>query len=810
MSDLARNLRYALRILIRTPGLTIIAVCVLALGIGANTAIFTIVNTVLLRHLPYANPDRLVRISLVRTEHINADQPLSYPDFVDLQSQAPVFEHVAVHRAYRFVMPHSGGSVHLTGAIVSADMFSLLGVSPEMGRSFLPQEDDQPAAGNLPVVVSHRFWETYLNSDRNVIGQSLQLNHQAFLVVGVMPSGFEFPIQADPVDLWTTTAIDKSFKSQRGTHIFQVIARLRSATPMYEATTQLNTIMSRLAQQYPETDKGIALRVTAESEHIVGDIRPALLVLFAATGLVLLIACVNLANLFLVQTAVRQKEIAIRLALGASRGRVVRQLLLEAGLLAFSGGILGFVLAVWGTTTLVKLSPRTIPRMAEVTTDQRVFLFAMVASSLTVALFGLLPSLEAYKAGVAESLKGAGQSASGTLRHNRIRGLLVIVQLALSLTLLVSAGLLINSFRHLTQVNPGFNFNNLLTARISLLGGFYSDEKATAFFDQLLSRTDALPGVRGSAVAYPLPLSTGNELAVGFAIEGRNIAPTSQPTTNLSLVSPNYFKIMGVSLLGGREFTGADTMTAKPVAIINETLAQRFFPGQNPLGRHIQPGISASGNPPMREIVGVVRNMKNHGLSASDSLEIYLPFKQMDFYSVSLIVRSELQPTLVATALRKLVSDIDPQVPVYDVRTMDQYLGTSVAQPRFNATLLGAFAGFALLLAALGIYGVIAYSVTQRRRELSIRMALGARRLDALKLVLREGAFLVLIGLAFGTVGALGSARLLASLLFGIKPTDPFTFLCVLLVLALVGMVAVYIPAYAASRVNPVAVLKEE
>jgi putative ABC transport system permease protein len=818
MGDLIQDLRYGLRMLARSPGFTATAALTLALGIGANTAIFSVVNAVLLRPLPFPQSERIMRVVSVRTRDIAADDNVSYPDFLDWRAQNHVFEEMAVFRTDSTTLTGQGEPANLTDAVVSADLFSLLGVKPELGRAFLP-EDDKPGAalGGDAVILGHRLWERRFGADRDIVGRTIRLDNRPFTVVGVMPAGFQFPIQGAPIDLWKTIAVDleaspgeKSMGSQRGAHYLDAIARLKPNVARAQAQAEMSAIVSSLNKQFPENAPRAA-RIVPEIDRLVDDVRPALLVLLAAVGCVLLIACANVANLLLARATTRQREMAIRGALGAARARVIRQLFTESTLLALLGGALGALLALWGADSLVRLIPQDVPRLAEIGLDRRVLLFTTALSLLTGLLFGLAPAVEASKSDLTESLKEGGRGSSEGRHRNRLRSLLVVTEVAVALVLLVGAGLLIQSFRRLQRVDPGFNPHDVLTFKLSLPDTQYSAARQLDFLQQLIARLDRLPGVRSSSAVLPLPLST-DEIDTLFGIEGRPVAEADRPRTSYSWVEPEYFRTMGIPLRAGRDFTALDDLRATPVVIIDETLARRFFPHQNPLGQRIKPGIGNGykDGPPLREIVGVVGDVKQTSLQGEPISGVYVPLAQSPGMSLTAVVRADVEPRSLVSAVRKEVAAMDRDLPVYEVKTLDDYLAASVAEPHFNTLLLGVFAGLALALAAVGLYGVVSYSVTQRTHEIGVRMALGAERYDVLRLVVRQGLLLVLAGVAIGLAAALALTRLMSSLLYGVRPTDPATFAFVSLILAGVALLASYIPARRAAKVDPMVALRYE
>jgi len=812
MNTLLQDLKYGLRMLAKNPGFTAVAVLTLALGIGANTAIFSVVNAVVLRPLPYSQPDRLVSVisTVLRDNH---DSSASYPDFLDWRDRNHAFDKMAVFRTENFALIGSGEPLHLSGAVVSADLFSLLGVTPILGRPFV-SEEDKPGmvSGSSPVILSHSLWQRRFDSDPNVAGRAINLDGRACAVVGVMPPGFHFPTLAEPVDLWTTIAVDTKpggTGAQRGAHYLDVIARLKPRATLGQAQAEMSAIVSVLNKEYPgHMPRGA--RVVPLHDHLVAGVRPALVVLLGAVACVLLIVCANVANLLLARATTRQREMSIRAALGASRVRVMRQVLTEATLLACVGGSLGLLLAQSATDTLIGMSPVNIPRLTQFNLDGRVLAFTSLVSLLTGLLFGLTPALYGFKSDLARSLKEGGRGSSEGGHGGSLRGTLVAGEVAVALVLLVGAGLLMQSFLRLQRVHPGFDPHHVLTLRLDSPAS-YDQARQMEFFERVLEGVRALPGVRSASGVFGLPFSEA-DAKTGFGIEGRPIAKADRPVAEYMAVKPDYFRTLEIPLRAGRDFTVVDNLKSPPVAIINETLARRYFPHQDPVGQRIQPGISNGygDKPPMREIVGVVGDVKVHSLAADPQAQCYVPLAQSPIGLMTVVVRTDGDPLRLAPSVRSSVAALDKNVPAYNIGTLDQSLAQSVAQPRFITLLLGIFAGLAVVLAAVGLYGLMAYSVVQRTHEIGLRIALGARQADVLKLVVRQGFTFTVIGVAIGVVLALGATRLLSSLLYGLKPTDPTTFVGISLLLAAVGLLACYIPARRATKVDPMVALRYE
>ncbi len=806
LETLLQDLRYGLRQLRRNPGVTFVAVLTLALGIGANTAIFSVVNAVLLRPLPYPDSDRLVSVMEAGP---GTGHPVSYPNFFDWQAENHVFSGMASYNYAQFILSGAGQAVHVQALTVSSGLFRVLKVKPLLGRGFEPRDDER--GGNV-VVLSHILWRQRFNSDPSIVGQNITLSGRTFTVIGVMPMGFQFPPDGHEA-LWTSVAVDREAGSNimtgRDYCTLSVIARLKPGVGLAKAQTDMDLIARRLAQQYPETNaRQTTVRIVPEIDRVVGSVRLPLLLILGVVAGVLLIACANVANLSLARNLARQKEIAVRAALGAHRARVCRQLLTESLLLSLLGGVAGIAIAAWGTQTLVRLAPEDLPRIAEVGLDLRVLSFAMVLSFVTAVIFGVVPAVQASKINLVDSLKEAGLAGSQAVPQRRLRSALVVAETALTLVLLAGAGLLISSYVRLVHANPGFDPDNLLTFSVDLPSPPYTSAGVFAFTTQMLSRLSALPRVHAAAADWALPFS-GDNPAAGVLFEGRTLTPGHIPVARVDTVTPDYFRTMGIPLLLGRFFTDADTAKSLPVAIVNDAFARKYFPNETAVGKRIMAGISATSATPWREIVGVVGNVKLDGLAGNFQPEYYLPFAQFPGFN-AFVLRVHGNPANMAPAVRTVVASMDRNVPVYHVETMNDYLSASVARNRFSTLLLGLFGALALALAAVGIYGVISYSVSQTTHEIGIRVALGAEKNDVLKMVVGQGLKLALIGVAIGVAGALALTRFLASLLYGVKPTDPLTFLAVSLILIAVALAACYFPARRAAKVDPMVALHYE
>jgi putative ABC transport system permease protein len=813
MTALLQDLRYGVRMLLKSPGVSIMATIALALGIGANTAIFSVVNAVLLRPLPFRSSEALVSVFEKDQTRGVVRGSYSYPNFFDLREQNHVFEHVAAYHDNDFIMTGRGEPVRIPGSVVTADLFSVLGTPPMLGRTFLPDEDKPTETGRV-VVLSERLFASRFNSDASIINQQITLDGKTYTVIGVMPHGFEFPIQNDSLDLWTTIADDAAGSSpitaQRGAHFLQVVGRLKPGVTESSAQAEADAIAARLEQQYPDTNTHKGIRVVSALQALVGDVRPALLILLGAVACVLLIACANVANLLLARAMTRHKEMAVRSALGASRMRVVRQLLTESVLLSLAGGLLGLALAVWWADLLIALGKKDIPRAIQVGLDWRVLAFTLGVSVLTGVVFGLFPAFHLSGTALTESLK-EGRGAGAGAKRNRIRGVLVAAEVAIAVVLLVGAGLLIQSLWRLRHVNPGLEPQNVLTFNVSLPEVRYSSEKQARFFSDLTTRLRSLPGVQSASAVLPLPLS-GDRMGISFQIDGREVAAKDEPSADVFVAEPNYFRTMGIPILKGRDFEERDEHKSMPVVIVTESFARQFFPGEDAVGKRIKPGISTwdDEKSTMREIVGVVGDIRNRTLDTEPKPAYYLPQSQVPFTQLIAVVKSGNDPKSLSGSITREVSAIDTELPVFSVKTMAEYISSSVAAPRFNTTLLSIFAGVALVLTIIGLYGVMSYSVAQRTNEIGIRMALGAKTRDVLALVVKDGLKMVSLGLLFGIAGALALTRLLATLVYGVTTHDPMTFVVIAALLSLVAMVACYVPAWRATRVDPLEALRCE
>jgi predicted permease len=817
------DIRYGLRQLWKHPAFTIVAVLTLALGIGANTAIFSVVNAVLLKPLPFPEPDQLIAVGMTDTRQKGTQtelNSLSYPDFFDFRDQNRTLASSAVYRDRSFALTSEEGATSLRGVKVSAEFFDVLGIKPKMGRGFA-RDDEQGGGGpgGFKVIISHDFWQKHFGGDANVLGRTVMLDRRQHTVIGVMPAGFQFPIQNDPIDFYVTIAEDaanpdgsKPQTQQRGSHSLEAIARLKPDVTIAQAQADLEAIAAALSKQYPESNTHFGVGSKPLREEMVGDVRTALYILFGAVVCVLLIANANVANLLLARASARGKEIALRAAMGASRARIIRQLLTESLLLSGLGGALGLLIAQWGTEALVKTVPQNIPRISTIQLDASVLGFTLLVSLATGVIFGLVPAWQASHVDLNSSLKSGTRTGGGGEGKGHVRNALIMAEVALALVLLISAGLLIQSFARLGSVQPGLRTERLLTARVSLPEVAYpKNENITAFFDQLLPRIRALPGVESASTILPLPLS-GSNMVTSFDIEERPLPDGQRAGAPVRIIATDYFKTMGIPVRQGRVFDEKDRFESAPVVIVNERFANKYFPGQNVVGKRIMPGFSADDNgEKMREIVGVVGNVKHLSLKNEDSPEMYLPQTQIPFNIMSIVVRTSVSnPNALTNSVRKELAALDATIPLTSVRVFDEYISRSLARPRFNTLLLSIFAGTALLLTAIGIYGVMAYSVAQRTNEIGIRIALGAGKSSIFRLVVGQAMTLVAISLVLGLVGAFAATRLLNSLLFGVGASDPLTFAAIVLLVSVVAFVAAWLPARRATRVDPIIALRSE
>jgi len=794
------DLRFALRQLIKAPGFTVVAILTLALGIGACTAIFSVVNSVLLRPLAYAAPERLVVIRETKLPQF-PQFSVAPGNYFDWRQQATSFTELAAGRRASYNLTGRGDPVRIAAERITVNYFPLLGVRPALGRGF---RDDDVAAGQSNVaILSHGFWQRQFGGRPDILNTLVQLDGQAYLIIGVMPANFQ---RDRRTEVFTPVAYAEDNQNHGG-HYIRVIGRLKDGVTFAQVRSEMNLIAESLSRQFPDSNQGWGVKLTPMLEAAVADVRPVLFSLLGAVGFLLLIACSNVANLLLARATARAKEISVRTALGASRARIVRQLLTESVVLALLGGGLGVLLAQWGMSGLLAFVPDNLPRAQEIALDGRALAFSGALALLTGIGFGLVPAFEATRLNLNETLKdgGRGSSEGG---HHRMRSALVITEVAIALVLLIGSGLLIRSFSRLQDVDPGFQAENALSADLSLPAKKYgTGPQQNAFVEQALVQLAALPGVQSAGATHVLPLS-GSDYVLGFSVADRPaVEPSAQPSTNYYAVTPDYFKAMGIPLRRGRLFTPQDVAGAPRVALINEAMAKKFFPDQDPIGQRIN---VTNGPETWREIVGIVGDVKQYGLDRDTTVQTYEPFAQSSFDSVTFVVRTAGPAPGLAADLRTTITAVDRDQPVASIRPLTAILASSVSRQRFAMFLFAVFSGVALLLAAIGIYGVMAYSVTQRTSEIGIRMALGAQRGDVLRLIFFQGGRLILFGLTAGLAGASLLTRFLASMLFGISAYDPLTFGAIALLIAAVASVACLIPARRATKVDPLTALRGE
>jgi len=801
MENLISDLRYGFRLLLQKPSISILAITTLAVGIGANTAIFSVVDGVVLRPLPYEEPEELV---MVWQDHTRLDGPATEwasPDnFFDWRDQNDVFEGMFAIGGFRRTLTGRDVPEVVTGAVASHDVLSILGVEPIHGRGFTPDED--VAGAPRTILLGYEFWQRRFEGSTAVVGEAIILNETPTTVVGILPPSLTLPVVGE-VDALAPLRLDSTNSCGRGCVTLRVVARLRDGVALSRARSEMNTVATRLENDYPNENSGVGVHLVPLHEDVVGPVRAGLFLLLGAVGLVLLIACANVASLMLTRAADRGREVATRVAIGASRRRLLAQMLTESLVLAALGSALGVVLAMWGVWFLQSMVPAEVPRFGDVTVDGRALAFTVMSGILAGVLFGLVPALRASKPDVAGSLKeGARGSGVGSIRF---RNALVIAEVAVALALLIGSGLLIQSFSTLMNVDMGFSTDDVLTARLSLTGASYEEpEQRNAFVGRLLSNVSALPGVSGASVINVLPLG-GNNADAGFRIEGRPPPrPNQGPVAWYRPVSPEYFDTMGVRIVEGRGFLATDDSEASPVVLINEAARKRYWGEDDPLLTMVEFGRQR------RQIVGIVADTKHFGLDTSERPAMYLPYQQLPSRNMSLMVASGTEPQALTAGIRAAVSELDPTLAVSNVMTMKELIARSVARPRMVTTLLATFALVALTLAAIGLYGVMSYSVRSRTQEIGLRIALGASTGDVLKGAVGRGMALMLAGSALGLVAAFVLTRYMESLLFGVSRTDPMSFVLGPSILGLVALVACYVPARRAARVDPVVALRNE
>ncbi|HTL54036.1 MAG TPA: ABC transporter permease [Candidatus Limnocylindrales bacterium] len=799
------NLKFVLRQLLKNPGFTIVVVLTLGLGIGATTAIFSVVNAVVLRPLPFPNADRLLMIQTIhQDEHgIQRFETVFDADFKQWTEQNRVFEHMAAYGTGQATLLSGGEPLRLNSSEVTIDFFSLLGVKPILGRTFLAEEHQ--AGSPRAVMLSESLWRDRFGANSSIVDQTITLNGQNFTVAGVLPRRFNFPPECR---VWTSLVLD----TRRNNSVHHALARLKSGMTREEAQTDMDAITQRIAKELPAGAPAGGVSLGSLHDQIVGGTRSLLFVFLGAVGFVLLIACANVTNLLLSRAAARQKEMQIRAALGAGRGRIVHQLLTESVLVSVMGGVLGLLFAVWSLGLLIALMPANlVPRVGEIGLDIRVLGFNFALALVTGVAFGLAPAWQASRANIGETLKESGRSQSTGVQRRWLRQVLVAGEIAVSIVLLVGAGLLLKSFVSLREVKLGFNPERVLTLNLALPNASYpTAARIKGFYEEVIDQLRALPGVRATGLANAVPLAGGGVRIYGdFSVEEK--APPENLWTSKIAVSPDYFRVLGIPLLRGRFFAETDRERTPAVGIISERLARQLWPNGNPLGKRITLGIGPTS---WLEIVGVVGDVRQDDLRAEPSPGLYVPYQQVSepFFidSMTFVVRSAEEPRQLAAAVRKTIHAIDPTLPVFDINTIEELVSVKVAHPRFNTWLLGSFAAIALMLAIIGVYGVVSYGVSQRTHEIGIRVALGARGQDVMKMVVGQGMRAVLVGVLGGTVVAVALTRFLTAYLYSVSPTDPITFAAVIFVFIAVAAAACLIPAFRASRVDPVEALRCE
>ncbi len=804
--------RFGVRQLRKNPTFALTTILTLALGIGATTAIFSLVYTVMLKPLPFPESHRLVFLS--QEDHsvgTTTPEALSYPDYFDWRAQNRTLTGMASSKAVNVTLTGIGEAQQLNAQAVSSNFFQVLGAAPMLGRDFL-WEEEKP--GHRGAMLSYALWQSRFGANAHVVGQPVTLDGLQYTVIGVMPRGFNFPIQQPSVDLWTSLAAEAEgadpVTAQRGFDGLQVIGRLKPAVTLEQARADLSVIARNLAQQYPDSNKWYTTAsVKPEFEHLVGDTKPGLQLLFGAVVLVLLIACVNVAGLLLTRSAQRTAEVALRGVLGASRMEIVRQMLVESLLLSLLGGLGGVGLATIFLRGSIRFLPH-MPRLNEVSLNGPVLIFAVGLSVVTGLLFGVLPAMRISRLDPALALREGTRTVTGGRVQQRLQTWMVIGETALGLVLLVAAGLLIRSFIAVLGVDPGFDPQGVFTARISLPDSGYKHDQKIQFINQLIPQLAALPGIKSASAGWPMPMSS-NHAGVSFTVEGHPVPHSDHPSEAIGLAVPGFFETMRIPLIAGRTFVAHDDPKGPPVAIINQAFAKKYFPGVNPVGQHMTSDLGdGTLDRPLREIVGVVGNVKQQGLTAESDPEYYLPWSQAVITTPYLCLRTAGNPADLEKAVHTIVARMDPTVPIYQVHDLDFYIAQSAAQPRFQTLLVTSFAAIALLLAAIGLYGVLSYIVQQRRMEIALRLAVGAQRGEVIELVLKRGMTMAAVGAAVGLGISAGLYRFIATLLYGVQPFDPLTFTAVSLLLLLVALVASIAPAYRAAQADPMITLRNQ
>lgn len=801
-----QDIRYGARVLFKRPGFAVVAIITLALGIGVNTAIFSVVNAVLLSPLPYGKVDELVMIFRTQLTTKTDKGPESVPNLLDVKQQNQVFEQVAATRNQQFVLTDGEQPERASGARIAANLFSLLKVKPILGRDFLPSED-QPGAEPV-AIISHNLWQQRYGGDPSAVGHRLTVDGKSYTLVGVLPAGIYYP--NPDINIYIPLVFEPK-EILRGAGFLRLIGRLKPGVSLEQAKADMDTVAARMAQQYPAENQGVGYNLVTLHEQVVGPIKPALLILLAAVGCVLLIACTNVANLLLARASARQTEFAIRAALGATRVRLIRQMIIESVLLSLIGGVFGLLFALAGVPAIVGISKDSIPRVGEIGINLRVLGFTAVVSLVTGVLFGIVPALRSSDKKTTDGLKEGRRGMTGSVMHQRLLSTLVVSEVAIALVLLVAAGLMIRSFFSLNSVAPGFNPTGVLTIGIGLPTATYPDlPKQADFYNRAATDIRTIPGIESAAAIIRLPMF-GFNASTNFSIKTKPVSPENAPLTDYRAVTQDYFKTMGIPFFQGRDFTDREMKDAPDVVIINKTMANHFFPDVNPIGQQLQ--IFPDPNR-WREIIGVVGDVKLAGLDADTNPTIYVPMSQNPYpnalRNIFLVVKASGDPRSLVPGIRERLRSLDKDIPTSQVKLMEEIVSDSLSQRRLSMSLLIVFAALAALLAAVGIYGVMAYIVTQRTHEIGIRMAMGARGFDVLKLVLRDGAKLASAGVVLGLIAAFGLTRILASLLYGVSTVDPLTFTIISVLLGLVALVASYVPAWRASRVDPIVALRND
>lgn len=813
VDPLARELRHAIRSLRRAPAFATAALATLALAIGATAAIYAVLESVVLRPLPYRDAERIVMLWEIN-QGGRRQNTTSRGNFRVWREQSTTFEGMAAFSDQRLSVTGGGEPEEVSVQLATPELFRVLGVEPVMGRG-LSEEDARPGAGEV-AVLSHGLWQRQFGGDPRVLGKAITIDGVPATVVGIMPAGFQWHIKkrsgtGRPAEMWTLLQMPPPGGPADRGRFLSVVARLKDGASIEQAEAEMKTITAWLEQAVPERNKGIGSEVIPLREQLVGNVRPALLILLGAVGFVLLIACANVANLMLSRVAAREKEIALRTALGARRTRVIRQLLTESLLLALLGSAFGLLVAWWGIGALVAISPRDLINLQGVGINLTVLGWTLAVSLVTGMVFGIAPALEATRVNLNDTLKEGGKGAGGqSARSRRLRNALVVAEVALALVLLASAGLMVRSFSQLQKIETGFETENILTMVVSLPAGKYKeDQQMVTFFRQATERIRALPGVRMAGMVNFLPLYGGLGSNTGFTVEGRpEPPPNEEPGTHVRVADAGYFGAMGIPLLRGRNFTEAEGREARGVVLISEAMARKHFPGEDPIGKRISVQMFAKPTP--TEIVGIVGDVRYDSLTDAAEPTVYFPHAELTYPFMTFVIRTAGDPTELTPSVRRELAAVDPEQPVSDVRTMNQVMADTVGRQRFNTLLFGLFAGLATLLAAVGIFGVMNYSVALRTREIGIRMALGAQPARVLMLVLRQGLLLTLAGICIGLAGALALTRLMSGLLFGVGSTDPATYAAIVVLLAAVSLIACYIPARRATRVDPLTALRYE